>query len=361
MLRLLVVLVLTGFVAACTAGRRVITVTATPAPVTPVLAPADTLGPYRFPPGVNPLTGLWVGTPDQLNRRPLAVKISNAPDSVRPQAGIGEADLVFEHYVEAHLTRFTAIFWTSAPPRVGSVRSARLIDLEIPVMYGALFAYSGASDPIRKRIAESSFARRAYEGVSIGSPLYFRDPEIDAPHNLFVVPAEVWARADAEGVDVPPDNLGGMAFSTLPPAGMTPATRVSIDYGPDLVRWEYDPAAGRYRRFSDGEPHCDANTGQQVTAANVVLLYAPHREDTTIVESEWQGQKEYSVEIQLWTSGPATLFRDGHMVQGFWVRRAQGEPLSFWADKDGTRSLYFKPGNTWFEVVPVDFTGVTVP
>jgi hypothetical protein len=356
---LFLAVLLAGFVAACTADRRVVTVTATYVSPALIPTPADMVGPYSFPPGVNPLTGLPVDSSDTLNRRPLAIKISNAPDSVRPQAGIGDADLVFEHYVEARLTRFTAIFWTHTPPRVGSVRSARLIDLEIPIMYGALFAYSGASDPIRQRIADSPFAPRAYEGVTTGLPLYFRDPQIDVPHNLFVVPAEVWARAKADGVNTPPDGLGGMAFSTAPPTGTTQAKQVTIDYGPDLVRWEYDPAAGRYLRFSDGEPHRDANTGQQVTAANVVLLYAPHREDTTIVESEWQGKKDYSIEIQLWTSGPATLFRDGHLVQGFWMRGTKEDTLSFWADKGGTQSLYFKPGNTWFEVVPADFTGVT--
>jgi hypothetical protein len=151
-----------------------------------------------------------------------------------------------------------------------------------------------------------------------------------------------------------------MAFSAVPPAGPTLARQVTIDYGPDVVHWEYDPPAGRYLRFSDGEPHRDANTGQQVSAANVVLLYAPHREDTTIVESEWQGKKDYSIEIQLRTSGAATLFRDGRTIQGFWIRGTKDDTLSFWADKGGTQSLYFKPGSTWFEVVPVDFTGVTV-
>ena len=355
--RRIALVLLAGLVSACTAERRVVTITATPQ--TTMALPADGVGPYDFPPGINPLTGLPVDSPDVLNRRPLAIKISNAPESVRPQAGIGAADLVFEHYVESHLTRFTAIFWTHTPPRVGSVRSARLIDLEIPIMYGALFAYSGASDPIRARIAESPFAERAYEGVSTGSPLYFRDEQIEVPHNLFVIPAEVWARASADGVNTPPDNLGGIAFSTVPPSDTPSARQITIDYGPDLVRWEYNPATGRYLRFSDGEPHRDANTGQQVSAANVVLIFAPHREDTSIVESEWQGKKDYSMEIQLWTSGPATLFRDGHRVQGFWMRRTKEDTLSFWADKGGTQSLYFRPGNSWFEVVPIDFTGVT--
>lgn len=357
---LLIVGLSAGLLSACSStGKRAVPASASPGRIQAAIIPADVIGPDEFAPGVNPLTGLRVGDPAVLRRRPLAVKISNAPDSVRPQAGIAAADLVFEHYVEARLTRFTAIFWTNTPPRVGSVRSARLIDLELPAMYGTLFAYSGASDPIRQRIAAVPFARRAYEGVSVGEPLYFRDPGIDAPHNLFVVPAQVWARAAADGQNDPP-VLKGMAFSATPPQTGVAAIHLTVNYGPDVVQWDYDPDSGRYARTSDGAPHRDANTGQQVTAANVMLLYALHREDQTIVESEWQGHKDYSIEIQLWTTGPAVLFRDGRMIQGFWMRREPDAPLTFWADDQAVQPLYLKPGNTWFEVVPLDFAGVTI-
>ena len=161
-------------------------------------------------PAINPLTGLAVDDPAVLARRPLAAKISNAPDLVRPQAGIAQADLVFEHLTEGPLTRFTAIFWTHTPPRVGSIRSARLLDLEIPAMYDTLLVYSGASEPIRRRIAGLPFADHAYEGVTVGPPLYYRDTTIEVPHNLFAVPSAVWARAEAEGVNRPRADLGGM-------------------------------------------------------------------------------------------------------------------------------------------------------
>jgi hypothetical protein len=356
------ILVLAGVCGMGCSDQLAVVITATPpygpitgtTPVVP-LAPTDS---SSLP--VNPLTGLPVDDPAVLDRRPLAVKISNAPAIVRPQAGIADADLVFEHYVEGSLTRFTAIFWTHTPPRVGSVRSARLIDLEIPAMYGTLFAYSGASEPIRQRIADLPFAPRAYEGVSVGAPLYYRDPEIEVPHNLFVVPAEVWKRAEADGVDDPPQNLNGMWFDPTPPENALAADHITIDYGPDEVRWDYDAETGLYARSVNGEPHTDANTDAQVTAANVVLIYAHHQPDLSIVESEWQGSKSFSVEIQIWTLGPATILRDGKMVQGFWMRWEEDTMLSFWADEDATQMLALKPGNTWFQVVPLDFTGVLV-
>jgi hypothetical protein len=355
---LLGTVLLAGTVAGC--QTAVITITATPAPPAAATAIPGVIGPFHFPSGYNPLTGLPVDDPAVLQRRPLAVKISNAPDIVRPQAGIGEADLVFEHFVEGQLTRFTAIFWTFTPPRAGSVRSARLIDLEIPAMYGALFAYSGASEPIRERIAALPFAPRAYEGVTVGPPLYYRDPDIEAPHNLFVIPAAVWDRADQDGINTPRKNLGGMAFLAAPPENGRAANRVTIGYGRDVVGWQYDAGTGRYLRTINGEPHYDANTGEQVSAANVVLIYAHHQEDLSIVESEWQGHKDYSIEIQIWTLGPAQIIRDGRMVEGYWMRWEEDAMLSFWADKGATQMMYLKPGNTWFQVVPLDFAELEI-
>jgi hypothetical protein len=96
----------------------------------PCVQNAGDLGPCSYPINVNPLTGLEVANPESLNRRPIDVKISNSPAIVRPQSGISEADLVFEHYTEVGITRFSAIFYTNAPQRVGSIRSARLIDYE---------------------------------------------------------------------------------------------------------------------------------------------------------------------------------------------------------------------------------------
>ena len=72
-----------------------VTITATPPQATPL---PDAIGPGPLLPVLNPLTGLPVDDPAALDRRPLAAKISNAPDIVRPQAGIAQADLAAMGY-----------------------------------------------------------------------------------------------------------------------------------------------------------------------------------------------------------------------------------------------------------------------
>ncbi|MGQ9851589.1 MAG: DUF3048 domain-containing protein, partial [Aggregatilineaceae bacterium] len=344
---------------ACTVRERPpLIVTATPVSA-PTRVAAALAAPAALPQDTNPLTGLPVPDPTLLKRRPIAAKISNAPDSVRPQAGLGAADLVFEHYVEGGLTRFTALYWSHTPPRLGSIRSARLIDLELAQMYGALLVYSGANEPIRQRIAASPFAARAYEGVTVGTPLYFRDPTIEAPHNLFAVPAQVWARASSDGVNDPPD-LRAMVFSEAPPQGSQSVSAVTIDYGPDLVRWTYDATSHRYSRTVDGLPHTDADTGAPITAANVIILFVPHRDEESIPVGEWNGETIYSTEIQLWTVGPALILRDGVALQGYWMRWEADAPLTLWADDQATRPIPLRPGTSWFQIVPTGFSDLSL-
>src|SRR5215470_809427 len=123
---LMLTLLTIGSMLACIAPATVSTAVATNAldhlttetPSAKVENP-DAIGPDSFPLGVDPLTGQVVADPASLNRRPMVVKISNAPPLVRPQAGIGAADLVFEHYAEGGLTRFSAVFYSDAPNRVG--------------------------------------------------------------------------------------------------------------------------------------------------------------------------------------------------------------------------------------------------
>ena len=306
------------------------------------------IGPDIFPDGVNPLTGQPMTDPALLERSPVLVKISNAPPLVRPQAGIGAADLVFEHYAEGGLTRFSAIYYGQSPERVGSIRSARLIDYELMPMYDSLMAFSGASIGVEDRLNTSEFAERLYKGVLYGRPYYWRDETIPVPHNMFTSVRALQELAQREGIERERD-FRGLSFSVEAPADSSgPVSVIDLRYRATRARWEYDPDSGLYRRFSDGQAHLDATTREQVTAANVVVLYAEHQ-FTDIIESQWQGSISYSIEIRLWFDGDAVLFRDGQRYEGRWVRPTREDMIGLrTADGD---LLPLKPGNTWFQVV----------
>lgn len=308
------------------------------------------IGPDNFPPDVNPLTGLRVSDPAVLNRRPIVAKISNGPPLVRPQHGIGQADIVYEHYTEGGITRFSAIFYSQTPRKVGSVRSARLIDYELTEMYKGLLAFSGGSGGVEQKLFGSEFAARAYKGVLYGPPYFWRDEAIDIPHNMFFDPAALWEIATRDGHLQRP-LLRGMAFHPDPPPDSSAdGTSIDIRYRATRVQWRYDPAAGVYWRWADGLPHFDAGIDRQVSAENVVVIYAGHY-PTDIVEAEYRGSVSWSTQITLWPQGHAELFRDGLRYSGQWVRLTRPDLLGLRTD-DG-ELLYLKPGTTFFQVVPL--------
>lgn len=354
------------------------------AEITPESAPPGAIGPQVYPSNVNPLTGLAVADEAVLQRRPIIVKVSNSPASiVRPQSGIGAADLVFEHYTEVGITRFSAVFYSQAPTRVGSIRSARLIDYELVPMYEGLLAFAGASIGVDKRIygseavianlcaeredaeqcrreAEiigppgyippSEFADRAYKGVLYGRPYFFRDEALPAPHNLFANLQALWALAEQDGHGQRP-ALAGMAFHPEPQGNPTGSgLYAQIRYRTTLVEWHYEPESGLYFRSSDGQIHTDANTEQQIRAANVVIVYAGHYL-TDIIESQYEDVIHWSTQITVWPEGAAVVLRDGVRYEGRWLRPTRPDLMSF--QTAAGEILYLKPGNTWVQLVPL--------
>ncbi len=301
-----------------------------------------------------PLTGLPVADASRLERRPITVKISNSPAVVRPQAGIASADVLFEHYAEGKLTRFTAVFLSQDVPKVGSIRSARLIDLEIPAMFKSMFAFSGASAGVLGRLRDADFVDRIVS-PDFGHHSPFR--RIPAPgkafeHTLFSDTSTLEGVMASRGLQARQD-LSGWVFSDQAPSGGAPGSRLKVSYRADGVTAEYayDAGAGGYRRSTAGVPHSDELTGQQVVVKNVVVLYAKHAE-TDILEDTWGGG-HYSIEIQVWGTGVARVFRDGQMYDLRWERPNRHDLVRF-VDGEG-KPFPLKPGNTWIQLVPLDF------
>ncbi|RLC79766.1 MAG: hypothetical protein DRI61_07185 [Chloroflexi bacterium] len=296
-----------------------------------------------------PLTGEPVDDLKKLERRPLAVKISNSP-AVRPQSGLSFADIVFEHLTEGGITRFTAIFLCKDAERIGSIRSARLIDLEIPIFYKAIFVYSGASGEVTKMLDNSDFAELTLSEWR-GDPGFYRikEPGKAYEHTLFTDTELLWSVAEEKGLNQRV-KLDQMVFAEEPPPDGYPAKEIFIPYHRKYsdVLYKYDEKKGAYLRFITGEPHEDALTGEQITVSNVVIVYVNHVE-TLIIEDRLGSR---SVQIQLWGKGKAQVCRDGKVYDAVWSRPNRPDPLQI-LDYGG--NLFpLKPGNTWFELVPLD-------
>ena len=323
------------------------------ATLTPAQDPAVIIGPYNYPDGTNPMTGLPYPNAEVRARRNLIVKISNHPPVVRPQHGLNAADLVFEYEAEGKVTRFAAIYRTNAPAHVGSIRSGRLLDIELLTMYSALLAYSGASEPIRKIYLNSDYRYRLLSpsfGDNCENAGFCRDNALIGrgyEHTLFGDTRRMWELATRRNV-----NTGfravGFAFSEDTAIGGIAARDIYIHWSSRTnARWQYDEESRTYLRFTDHEPHFDAADGQQLWADNLVILEVPHQSRHDLFPP---GSTDESLEVALWDSGRAYVFRDGVIFVGFWKRLGSrpGEALQLMLGN--SEAIPLRPGRTWLSV-----------
>lgn len=311
-------------------------------------------GPVSYPSGINPLTGLPYPNEEARMRRNLIVKVSNWPPRVRPQHAINQADLVYEMESEGGVTRFAAIFRSNAPEKIGSVRSARLVDMELLTMYAALLAYSGTSGPVRD-IYKERIPRYLLLSPSLGdnceSAGFCRDHDVSDrgyEHTLFGNTRQMWQTADMRAVNIG-FRAAGFAFDLRPDEGGSDINDIYINwYNRTDTRWQYDTDSGRYLRYSDGLPHFDAADGSQLWADNLIMLQVAHNRRPDLFEP---GAINESFEVALWGQGRALIMRGGKLYRGYWRRMShnRGGALTL-IYGDGTH-IKLKPGRSWVTVM----------
>ncbi len=317
-------------------------------PSTPTIStPRVTQSSTPQAPVLNPLTGLPLEQDWRLAQRPILIKVSNFPRNNRPQWGLSFADIVFEHYAEGGLSRFSALFYGQEAEIVGPIRSGRLIDLELIEMYSAIFAYGSADYRVREAIANSDFAARAVSEYPARCPPMCRYDPVNLNH-LITNTLAVRAYLAEQGQPAVTVNLQGMHFDrTLPLTGLI-GLELEVHYSRgNFHRWVFDSEAEAYLRWQEiGEDEAQAAaledrlTDGQLGVANVILAIVPHR---------YVSQTPEFISIELEGEGRAVAFRDGMATEIRWRRPEAGGVLQFETADGEPYDLH--PGSTWIELV----------
>lgn len=302
-------------------------------------------------------------------RRPLAVMIENHQES-RPQSGLSSADVVYEAVAEGGITRFMAVFYCGIAAQsinLSPVRSARTYFLPWVLEYDALYNHVGGAgvcdDPTVDTRAKAlcqidQYKIKDMDQFGISFPTCYRNPDrLDHPvatehtmvcvtDKLYKIAAERgWTNVDANGVswdknfvswkfkDDAKDSDRGASFSATFTAWK--------GYGDYSVKWVYDKASNSYKRFNGGTPHLDLETKEQLTAKNVVILFA---DETGPVDEH--GHLLYA-DIG---SGKGFVFQDGKSVSVTWQKANRNARTKFF---DGSgKEVSFNRGAIWVEMLP---------
>lgn len=356
------------------------TVTFTPQPPTPTPTPTQKVEAAEATPtstpteekpvliemtnDINPLTGLKTD-PAKLNRRPLAVKIANFPESARPQAGISFADVMFEYEAEAYVTRFTAIFLSEEASLLGPIRSLRLPDAEVVPIFKAALVGSGGHPAVKIRMTEGKPWAEGDKRIICPEDPYKDDgamrriegkkPLVEL--TMYSDTATLWNVLTLRGINERQNFYNMFVFSNEPPAGGKDATKLKIVYKPTYaeVEYQYDAESKTYKRSDLDKPLVDEVNGQQIAPSNVVVIYVNHVDTDIPADTHDVNQTWFAVSIQLWGQGPAKILRDGKVYDATWIREnpQQDNDRLILVDGKGNQ-IPFHPGKTWVQLVRLD-------
>lgn len=305
------------------------------------------------------------------SRRPLAVMIENHLEA-RPQSGLSDADIIYEVVAEGGITRFMALYYCQAAAyetTLGPVRSARTYYIDWASEYNLpLYVHVGGANTPGPANALGQLESYDWSGAndlnqfSIGYPTFWRDYErlgrtVATEHTMYSTTEKLWAIAAKRGfTNLDPDQNNWLDDFTPwkfaqdeAGAGNQGAVQTISypfwEYADYDVGWQYDKDKNIYTRSNGGQPHQDLNTGQPLTAINLVVQLATERN----ANDGYEG----NVHLLYGTigKGKAYIFKDGQAIEGSWAK-AKRLSRTIFSDAQG-KEILFNPGKIWISVLPV--------
>jgi Protein of unknown function (DUF3048) N-terminal domain/Protein of unknown function (DUF3048) C-terminal domain/Bacterial Ig-like domain len=270
---------------------------------------------------------------------PVIIQIENSIDA-RPQAGMQQADIIYEYISEGSIPRLSVVYWHPLPDLVGPVRSCRLITIRLVLMYKGMIYCSGANDYVLGMVWQHPNLVNDYSHGA-GNVFYRDNTTRYAPHNVMMHGTNVTTFTAQQ-------NLPALNYDIAPKhpdATFTgdPATQISVpDHG---AAWQYDAGSKQYFKSQDGSAFNNIGTGR-VHAKTVIVEYVNSYLDTNPA-NRFHGY--YTEAYELTGDGRADIYVDGVVVHATWHHPDPNVPAVY-LDANGN-PIDLDSGLTWVHVI----------
>ena len=291
------------------------------------------------------LTGKQVST-EIGSKRPVAIMFNNIIDAI-PQAGIANADVVYEAPVEGGITRLMGIMEDyEDASRIGSVRSCRNYYVYYATEFDAIYSHFGqavyALDLLERPEVDNLSGLSDY-----GSTVYYRSDDRVAPHNVYTTAERLEQGIEMCGYDryYPEDYAGHYQFAAdgevvdLAAQGGVTANKVTPGYAFNSPWFEYNAEDGKYYRFQYGDAQIDELTNEQLSYDNILIQI-----------SHWEPYDENGyLNIDTYTG-----------MDGYYITQGYASPVTWQKDSEWGATRYYDPngqeitlnqGKTWVCIV----------
>ena len=334
------------------------------------------------------LSGLEI-TSEEINSHPtFCVQIPNGVDGARPQAGLQDAQVVFEAIAESGITRFAAIF-QDPPAVIGPIRSLRLYYLNWDLPFDCTVVHAGGSnealDAVKKygvrdltenyaymwrsstnytvqRLWNNLFTSNEYLNgfntingyLSSDIKSFSRFTPVEANRNKIDVQAKEKLRIDQPSSG-DTDALAPKVTHITMRIGVMPNFNPVYDYDTDTNTYKRSYETGQIHTSYDCTGKTEEVTPElvceevQITANTVIGM---------IVQERKASYDNYHEDISTTGAGDAYIFQNGTVINGTWEKSSKESQIVF-RDKEGN-DVKLVPGKTWISAIPASYSGTGV-
>lgn len=208
------------------------------------------------------------------NERPIAVMIDNNINAM-PQAGLLEADLVYEIIVEGGETRMMAVLKGKNLEKIGPVRSSRHYFLDYALENDAIYVHFGWSPQAEADISELGVDN--INGLYYDGTYFWRVSDRYAPHNAVISTKNILQVAKNNEYRTTTDKKTVLNYvaDEIELETDKKADTVVIPYSDyNTVKYIYDEETKEYTRYSRSEKQVDWDTDTTVTTKNIIITFA---------------------------------------------------------------------------------------
>ena len=284
-----------------------------------------------------PLTGMEAKSQGDINHRPLAVMIDNHP-AARFQAGISQADIIYEYQVEGPYTRYMAVFHSQQPDSIGPIRSARPYFVETASDLNAIYTHFGGSGEGNQAIKDKKVNN--IDGMKVPESVIWRyyDTGKVAPHNAYASYDSLLTHSQKLKYSL--ENTKTLDIFEFYPEFTAPdgedASSITVSfYQENISQFDYQEDTNSYIYTKDGNHQVDEYNQKDVSPRNIIIHkmnFEPLNANSGTYSLDQAGE------------GTADYFTAGKHIQIKW-KKETGQPYQYF-NTDG-QPLKLNPGMTW--------------
>lgn len=277
------------------------------------------------------------------NDRPIAIMIDNDEEASRPHAGLEDAYLLYEMYVEGSATRIMALYKDVKTEKIGPVRSSRHYFLDYALENDAVYVHYGWSPQAESDIY--SLGVNNINGVlGVDGGIFWRERKFAGDYHSAYTNIEKIKKHASETkkyrLTTEKTSLRRME-EMLDPEG-EPLTEITLPYaGFYTVKYSYDEAEKVYKRYLNGSGHITQNK-VHLGASNIIIQIASNYN----ISGDDKGRQN----LQTTGSGNGYYITNGTVRKITWSKNSRSEKTVY--RYESGEEIIFNPGQTWIQIVP---------